>query len=913
MSDEFASLFAPEPAPQEAQREAWKVLLVDDEADIHAVLRLALRDVRVENRPLSLLEAKSGEAAKQQLTEHPDIALILLDVVMETEQAGLDLVHYIRHELDNHLILIVVVTGQPGYAPQREVIVDYEIDGYRLKSELTADKIFVSVYTALRTYQALYTLGRKSRQLEESEQRYADLYDHAPDMYVSVDAATALIRQCNHTLADKLNYRKEEIVGRPIFELYHPDCMPAVQQAFHSFVTNGEVHNAELQLMRKDGSKIDVNLNVTAVRDEDGKILYSRSCWIDISERKRIAAELELYRNHLEDLVAERTAELREAETRYRTVADYTYAWETWIDTQGAWIYCSPSCERITGHRAEEFIADPKLFVEIIHPEDQPAMLSHLADQHCVAGELSEFSYRVIRPDGEIVWLEHVCQPVFDAKGKHLGQRASNRDITDRVQAEEALRQARDAAEAANRAKSVFLANMSHELRTPLNAILGFAQLMSRDAGLSVEQYKNLDIINRAGEHLLTMINDVLDLSKIEAGKIELSPDVFDLPQMFRDVADMFRMRAQAKSLGFELDMRLTAVQHVKADQHKLRQILINLLGNALKFTRQGEISLHAECTAIADSSTQAMLHVTVQDSGVGIPAKELEAIFQPFVQAKSYRNHQGTGLGLAISRAFIELMQGSIRAESTLHKGSRFCFEIPLEIPNLPAAGELSQSIREVVGLEEGHQEWRILVADDEIMNRGLLESLLKKAGFDVKTSADGAEAIAVFQVWSPHFIWLDIRMPEMDGCEVVKRIRALPGGQDVKVAAVTAGILRTQKEELLGKGFDDMVSKPYQTAEIFKVMAKHLDLRYVYAQPRQTSTPAHHASLHEADLAKLPQELLKNLLDAVLYLDMDKIRTVVDSIHEREPAVADAIQQLSEEFHYEKLMELCEKVLDK
>jgi len=294
----FSDLFTDEPESSNiSTAKPWKLLLVDDEPDIHATLRLSLHNVEVEDRPLELFEAHSAEQAKVILSQQPDIALILLDVVMESQSAGLDLVRFIRKDIQNNSVQIILVTGQPGYAPQHEVIQNLEINGYHLKTELTSEKIYVSVYTALRTYRAMQELEQKHIQLEETEKRYFDLYEHSPDMYVSVDANTALVRECNQTLSDKLGYSKSQIIGFPIFNLYHPNSLPDVKKAFKSFVETGEVNNAELQLKHKDGSKIDVNLNVTSIRDENNKIRYSRSCLIDISERKKMEKELQLAAN----------------------------------------------------------------------------------------------------------------------------------------------------------------------------------------------------------------------------------------------------------------------------------------------------------------------------------------------------------------------------------------------------------------------------------------------------------------------------------------------------------------------------------------------------------------------------------------------------------------------------------------
>ncbi|MEW8351548.1 MAG: EAL domain-containing protein [Candidatus Thiodiazotropha taylori] len=307
-NDTFSELFSPEPEVTKIPAKAfWKILIVDDEPDIHAVFRLALQDIEVEGHSLELISAGSLAEARTVFERYPETALILLDVVMETEHAGLDLVSYIRNTLDNYTTQIVLITGQPGYAPASEVIANYEINGYCLKSELTTEKVLTAVYSALRAFQINQMLQEQRQQLKESEQRYIDYYNNSPDMYVSVDAETANIRECNQTLADNLGYGKDEIIGYPIFDLYHPDCMEDVQRAFKSFVTTGHVKNAELQLMRRDGSKIDVNLNVTAVRDEQGKILYSRSCWIDISDRKEKERQLllaeEVFTNAQEGII----------------------------------------------------------------------------------------------------------------------------------------------------------------------------------------------------------------------------------------------------------------------------------------------------------------------------------------------------------------------------------------------------------------------------------------------------------------------------------------------------------------------------------------------------------------------------------------------------------------------------------
>lgn len=471
------------------------------------------------------------------------------------------------------------------------------------------------------------------------------------------------------------------------------------------------------------------------------------------------------------------------------------------------------------------------------------------------------------------------------------------------------LETTRDASEAANRAKSLFLANMSHELRTPLNAILGFSQLLAREPDITPPQRDKLKTINRAGEHLLAMINDVLDLSKIEAGKVELKPENFDLVQMFQDLAEMFHFRAKSKGLTFHLEMDSQPFFHVKADQGKLRQILINLLGNAVKFTHQGEIHLRV---TYVETATQTRLQVEVEDTGTGISTAELEQIFEPFSQASTlpHGEHQGTGLGLAISRSFIELMGGCYNIKSTLGEGTCFRFEVPIETmaqptPSKPISGE-------VIGLVAEQREWRILVVDDDEDNRKLLSNLLTHVGFDVREAQNGLQAVNLFQTWQPHFIWLDMRMPVMDGYDATRRIRALPGGDGVAIVAVTASVFIDQQEDVLAAGCDQVVRKPYQSREIFETLAHYLAVRYEYASTDGTASKPVPSALTATDLACLPPTLLQALLDAVLLLNTQKITEVVAQIQTHDAALAEAIQALTTQYHYEELMELCEQALN-
>jgi signal transduction histidine kinase/CheY-like chemotaxis protein/HAMP domain-containing protein len=548
---------------------------------------------------------------------------------------------------------------------------------------------------------------------------------------------------------------------------------------------------------------------------------------------------------------------------------------------------------------------------KMVHPDD--VVPTEMLLQQALNGTAEfDIEYRLIWADGTVHYIKADAMTFRDTDGHAMRMVGVNYDVTDSRTAEQELRRHRihleelvaertnalsvavRQAQAANRAKSTFLANMSHELRTPLNSVIGFSRLMADSKNMLPEEKRNLAIIHRSGQHLLTLINDILELSKIEAGRAVLQTEVVQLNDMLQEVLDMVSMRAVQTGVELVVDS-VGLPASARVDGTKLRQVLLNLMSNAVKFTAQGKVTLKVRG---ASRNGQCELTFAVIDDGPGISAEDQLRIFEPFIQAEGPGAKEGTGLGLTISREFVQLMGGTLAVQSAPGQGATFYFTVGVQV-----ADQAPQPGEEEVAALEPQQRRRILVADDNADGCALMESLLKPLGFDVAVVGDGVQALAMVDVWQPDLVFMDWRMPALDGISATRQIRANPEIVQPGIVMLTASAFAEQREEALAAGADEFMRKPVEQAQLYAVLEQQLNLQFVRrhraAVRRLPPTP-----LEPGDLQRLDAALREELKVALQELNLARVAGLLEPLP---PALGDVVARIEHMVQLHQYPQLC------
>jgi len=632
--------------------------------------------------------------------------------------------------------------------------------------------------------------------LAESEAQFRSLAEKSSDIIVRL-GADGLIRYISPACR-ALGLDPDQEIGQPVMKLVapeHADHSSAILSGLFSEAGIDPTVRRVHKVIGANGQELWLEGNPRLVRDDSGRVVEVVTVMRDVTARREIELALE------------------QSERRFRTLAENAPDMITECRLDGTWTYVSPASLTITGFAPEELVGQNAF--SWMHPDDAPKLLAMCQAVFDSKGAIAPWpvEFRSTHKDGRPLWLE--CKPTFardPATGRFTGLNDVIRDITSRKMLEAELRQAQAEAEAAAAVKGEFLANMSHEIRTPLTAILGFSNLLAERQGLDEVGRGHLDRVQTAGRSLLSIVNDVLDFSKLEAGQFEFAPKSLAPADFAHETLLMFAPQAEAKGLTLDFIAEGELPDFVALDPDRVRQILFNLIGNALKFTREGSVRLR-----LRYETSRSRLHVAIEDSGPGISAADQAKLFQRFAQVdgSSTRQHGGTGLGLAICKGLTEAMGGQIAVRSTPGQGSTFSLYIvasPAEPP--PCADEAQAGCASLDGV-------RVLVVDDNAVNRELARAVLESAGAEVALAEGGEDAVRKAAGAPYDLILLDRRMPGMDGPQTLRRIRSEPGPNDsIPILAFSADV---DLGSLLGSGgFDDFVGKPVNAAALIETVSK-------------------------------------------------------------------------------------------
>lgn len=747
--------------------------------------------------------------------------------------------------------------------------------------------------------------------LRAIETKYRDLVQTANCVILGWDA-TGRIQFMNDYGQQFFGFSEQEILGRHVIGTIVPETeslggrnldelMQEICRYPDSYSTNVNEN------MRRNGERVWLTWANKPILNEAGQLIEILSVGTDITELKQAEEAL------------------RENELKFRQIVENANDIIYMLTPEGTFSYVSPNWAAMLGYNPDDVMG--KHFAPGIHPSDRQKCLKKfqqlVEDNRSIAG----LEYRVHHQDGSWRWHISNLSTVQDNDGQVLYCVGITRDVTERKQAEAELQQAKETAEVANRAKSEFLANMSHELRTPLNGILGYTQILQQSKHLSVTEAQGLDTIQQCGEHLLTLINDVLDLSKIEARRMEIHPSEFHLSNFLRAIADLFHLRAQQKGIAFLYEPLTALPTTLRGDEQRLRQVLLNLLGNAIKFTDSGGVALKIGCLAPLDipgedqsASTSCLLRFQVEDTGIGIAPEDLDDIFQPFQQVGDHRRMtEGTGLGLAISRRLVNLMGGELKVDSTVGQGSTFWFELDFPIVDRWQEPSFLKTL-DITGYQGPRR--KVLIVDERAENRIVLAQFLAPLGFEVAEAVDGQDCLEKAQTFRPDVIFMDLVMPVMDGFEATRQLRRSPEFQNTLIIAASASAFEHDQQTSLNVGCDAFLSKPIRYKYLLATLQHLLHLDWIYGDTssfdhaRFSATSTSESALTVASLSpestpvppfnQLPSDILNELRQLAQMGAVLEIQERVTQLEQTHPFLAPftaQVYQLAENFQVRQL----------
>jgi len=591
-------------------------------------------------------------------------------------------------------------------------------------------------------------------------------------------------------------------------------------------------------------------------------------------------------------------------------ITDHLQALVGYVDAQHRYQYVNKRYAEWYGFSKEEMIG--KTIQETLVPEVYAR--AHPLHEAVLRGEHLSFENIAPGPDGQRhhLWVDLV--PHVGADGNVKGFLGLLIDISDVKRQEEELRRAKEKAELANQAKSTFLASMSHELRTPLNSILGYAQILQREQSLAQPQRNALAVIERSGYYLLELVNDILDLAKVEAGKVELHEIDVSLNTFLQSIRDIIQFRIESKEMTFQLDVAPTLPHIIHVDERRLRQVLLNLLGNAIKFTERGSITLRVveEQLPASQGINLARIRFEVEDTGIGIKEEELKDLFEPFKQVGDSRHQeQGVGLGLAISQNLVRIMGGELHVASEIGIGSRFWFELSAPVIESAAVNSPDETPR-IVGIIGASP--RILVVDDDVMNRRVLVDALAPIGFAIHEASNGFEGWQHCLEWYPQAVITDLRMPKMDGVALIRQLRQSQTLNEVIVIASSASVYLEDQQQSIMAGANVFLPKPMNISTLLLQLQHLLHLTWQYAETAGAADAEHlpvvidpqESLILQERLAALPDDLVRRLRKFTLIADILELDRVIEDIRKRDAMLADTLAVLIQEFEYQKILEL-------